>query len=83
MPRLLRSLCARVLLLGCALVIGCTGTTENRSINFSSDGKNVAFQHGRDGIFIANKDGSGLTKIALPDKDAIVAGMPLWAGFSP
>ena len=78
MHRLLR-LVAPVLLAGCsAVLIGCGGTFENRSINFSSDGKHVAFQRG-DGIYIANKDGKGLTKITPPDKDAIAVGMPEWA----
>ena len=67
------------MLAGCsAVLIGCGGTFENRSINFSSDGKHVAFQRG-DGIYIANKDGKGLTKITPPDKDAIAVGMPEWA----
>jgi hypothetical protein len=80
MPRLLRSPCAPLaLLIVCAaLPLGC-GTREDRAITFSAGGGQVGFQHGREGVFVADKDGGSLTKIFTPGKDVIAVGTPLWA----
>jgi len=68
-------------LFACAVILpGCGGTTrEDRSITFSAGGGQVGFQHGREGVFVADKEGGGLTKIFAPDKDTIAVGTPLWA----
>jgi hypothetical protein len=68
------------LLVSCVLtLLGCGGVREDRSITFSADGSSVGFQHGTDGVFVADKEGAGLTKIHAPDKDVIAVGTPLWA----
>ncbi len=81
MSRYLRPSCApAALLLGCVVVLfGCGGTREDRTITFSTAGDLVAFQHGREGVYVADKEGGGLTKIFTPDKDVIAVGTPLWA----
>ena len=81
MSRYLRPSCASAaLLLGCVVVLfGCGGTREDRTITFSTAGDRVAFQHGREGVYVADKEGGGLTKIFTPDKDVIAVGTPLWA----
>jgi hypothetical protein len=78
MLRLSRSACA---LLTCAAILtGCGGTgREDRTISFSTRGDNVGFQHGREGVFVADRQGGGLTKVFTPDKDVIAVGTPLWA----
>jgi hypothetical protein len=77
MTRLLRPPCAPLLLCVAAL-LGC-GTREDRTITFSTGGDRVAFQHGREGVFVADKEGGGLTKVFTPDRDVIAVGTPLWA----
>lgn len=62
------------------LVTGCAGgVREDRSIHFAPDGRQVAFQHGRDGIFISETEGAKPTKIFQPDADVIAVSSPLWS----
>jgi hypothetical protein len=62
-----------------ALLAGCTSPVrEDRSINWSHDGGSVGFQHGREGIFLADKDGQELTRIFQPDAGVIAMSTPLW-----
>jgi hypothetical protein len=76
MRRFPRPTCA---LIACvAALLGC-GTREDRTITFSTGGDRVAFQHGREGVFVADKEGGGLTKIFTPDQGVIAVGTPLWA----
>jgi len=65
----------------CAVLLpGCGGATrEDRSITFSTGGGQVGFQHGQEGVFVADKEGGGLTKVFMPDKDVLAVGTPLWA----
>lgn len=77
MTRLLRPSCAPLAL--ALLLFGCGGVREDRTITFSASGDQVGFQHGRQGVFVADKEGGGLTKIFTPDKDVIAVGTPLWA----
>jgi hypothetical protein len=80
MTRLLRPWCAPVLPLACAvLLLGCGGVREDRTITFSATGDQVGFQHGQEGVFVADKEGGGLTRIFTPAKDVIAVGTPLWA----
>lgn len=59
---------------------GCVaGVREDRTIQFASDGQQVAFQHGRDGIFVAETEGAEPTKIFQPDEDVIAVSAPLWS----
>jgi Tol biopolymer transport system component len=59
--------------------LGCGGVREDRTVTFSPDGNAVGFQHGRDGVFVADKDGGGLTRVFTPGKDVLAASTPLWA----
>jgi hypothetical protein len=52
---------------------------EDRAITFAPDGKQVAFQHGRQGIFIAETEDAEPTKIFQPDADVIATSAPLWS----
>ncbi len=62
------------------LLVGCNATVrEDRSITFAPDGKQVAFQHGRDGIFVVETEGAAPTKIFQPDADVIAVSAPLWS----
>ncbi len=75
MCRFLRPPCAPfALLLGCVIALFGCGTREDRTITFSTSGDRVAFQHGREGVFVADKEGGGLTKIFTPGKDVIAVG---------
>ena len=59
---------------------GCgTAVREDRTIPFATDGNQVAFQHGRDGIFVAETEGAEPTKIFQPDADVIALSPPLWS----
>jgi Tol biopolymer transport system component len=62
-----------VFLAGCAQAV-----REDRTITWASDGGSVGFQHGREGIFLAEKDGSNLTRIYQPDASVIATSTPLW-----
>jgi hypothetical protein len=61
-------------------VAGCgSPVREDRSINWSDGGASVGFQHGQDGVFLADKDGRKLVKIAQPDRDVIATSTPIWS----
>jgi Tol biopolymer transport system component len=69
------------LLFSTLLVAGCSASVrEDRTIAFAPDGKRVAFQHGREGIFLVETEGAEPTKIFQPDADVIATSAPL---FSP
>src|SRR5262249_51342542 len=78
MRSLMRSSCA--LIFGLLLAAGCQEVKEDRSINFASDGSQVGFQHGQDGVYVADIQGTGLKKIFQPTEDLIAVSSPL---FSP
>jgi hypothetical protein len=62
-----------------ALLVGCgQPVREDRSISFDASGRRVAFQHGREGVFVADGDGGGVRKIFQPGADDIAVGAPLW-----
>lgn len=68
------------LMCSAALLAGCTSSVrEDRTITFAPDGKQVAFQHGRQGIFIAEAEDAEPTKIFQPDADVIATSTPLWS----
>jgi Tol biopolymer transport system component len=79
MRRFLRGGYAPVVALA-VVIAGCgQPVREDRSINWSGDGKAVGFQHGAEGVFIAGKDGCNLTKIYQPGPEILVTSTPLWS----
>jgi len=52
---------------------------EDRSIHCSKGGESVGFQHGQEGVFLADKDGRKLTRIFQPDPGVIATSTPLWS----
>lgn len=71
----------RFSLLPLLLLAGCSsdGAREDRTIPFAVDGRHVAFQHGREGIFVAETEGAEPTKIFQPDADTLAVSTPLWS----
>lgn len=61
------------------LLAACAPVREDRTIEWSSDGTTVGFQHGRDGIYVADKNGATLERVFVPDKNVAAASTPLWA----
>jgi hypothetical protein len=66
------------ILCGCAssgLVVtgGCSGVRQDRTITFSADGTQVAVQHDRDGIFVADSETCDISKIFDPPRDIVAA----------
>jgi hypothetical protein len=60
-------------------LIACQPVREDRTIEFSGDGKDVGFQHGDDGVYVADSDGKTLRKIHDPGKEVIATSTPLFA----
>lgn len=58
---------------------GCQPVREDRSIHWSAEGQSVGFQHGPEGVFLADPDGGKLTRIFQPSADVIATSTPLWA----
>ena len=77
MRTLLGFVCA--LAVGLTLLASCSRVREDRRINFSADGKDVAFQHGEQGVFVAGGKGEGLKKIFQPDENTLAVSSPLYA----
>ncbi len=84
MHTFLRSRCAPawiVLSLLPIFIAGCgrAPVREDRSINFSNDGSGVGFQHGDEGLFLADNETGKLRKIFQPDSGVIATSSPLWS----
>jgi hypothetical protein len=59
--------------------VGCgQPVREDRTIQWSGEGKSVGYQHGQDGVFLADQDGGKLTKVFQPASDVIATSTPLW-----
>ena len=62
------------------LVVGCGETVrEDRSADWNRDGKTVAFQHDKEGVFVADKDGQAITRIFEPDASVLATSRPLYS----
>lgn len=77
---------SRAAFLLCFLVlwisIGCSSgepVREDRTIRFSGAGNAVGFQHGQDGVYIADRKNGSLRKIFTPDENTLAVSTPLWA----
>ncbi len=69
-----------LVLLGLVLLLaGCNAVREDRTIEFSAEADSVGFQHGDQGVFVADKDGGGLKKVFQPDADVLATSTPLWS----
>ena len=74
---------ARSLMLGLGIACVLAGcgqpVREDRSIPFRADGGQVGFQHGNEGIFLADPAGGAARKIFQPDADVVAVSTPLWS----
>src|SRR5262249_26198091 len=61
------------------LLAGCQPVREDRAVAWSPDGKQVAFQHGQEGIFIGGKEGEPPQKIFQPGPEVLASSTPLWS----
>lgn len=62
------------------LVAGCQPRVrEDRHINWSTQTGDVGFQHGEDGVYVAEGDDRRLEKIFDPGEDVIATSSPLWS----
>jgi hypothetical protein len=59
--------------------VGCDAVREDRTINISPSGNQVAFQHGADGIFIADPRTGELHRVFDPDRSIVAVSSPLWS----
>jgi len=70
----------RLVLLALGLAAaGCDAVQEDRTIEFSADAGSVGFQHGDQGVFVADKNGGGLKKLFQPGADVLATSTPLWS----
>ncbi len=67
------------MLLPLLFAAGCDPVQENRSINVSASGNQVAFQHGEDGIFVADPRSGELHRVFDPDRSIVAVSSPLWS----
>jgi hypothetical protein len=58
---------------------GCDPVREDRRIEFTASGDQVAFQHGSDGIFVADPKSGELHKVFDPDPSVIAVSTPNWS----
>src|SRR5580765_5600685 len=62
------------------VLAGCAEPVrEDRSADWGRDGNTVAFQHAREGVFVADKQGKTLTKIFEPDESVLATSRPLYS----
>jgi dipeptidyl aminopeptidase/acylaminoacyl peptidase len=67
-------------LIGLVLALsGCEAVREDRTIEFSPQADSVGFQHGEQGVFVADKNGGGLKKVFQPGADVVATSTPLWS----
>ncbi|MBI3860752.1 MAG: hypothetical protein HY290_02530 [Planctomycetia bacterium] len=74
MVRALSAVVVLVLACGC----GQQAVQEDRAIDWSRGGDTVAFQHDTEGVYVAGKDGTGLTRIFEPDASVLATSRPLY-----
>ena len=61
------------------LVVGCEPVREDRSADWGRDGNTVAFQHDKEGVFVADKEGRGIIRIFEPDATVLATSRPLYS----
>jgi hypothetical protein len=65
--------------IGLLFWVGCDPVREDRAINISPSGNQAAFQHGADGIFIADPRTGELQRVFDPDRSIVAVSSPLWS----
>ena len=74
---------ATLVLLAMLMSLGGSGcgqpVREDRSINWSQEGQGVGFQHGKEGVFLADQQGNKLRKIFQPGDGVLATSTPLWS----
>jgi Tol biopolymer transport system component len=62
------------------LAAGCgQGVQDDRSVNFSGDGKSVAIRSGKDGVFVVDPETGKPRRIFEPQSDLVAASAPMWS----
>src|SRR5579863_730974 len=78
-PNMLRAL-SILFALALLLLAGCGGTVrEDRAADWGRDGKTVAFQYDKEGVFVADKDGRAITRIFEPGASVLAMSRPLYS----
>lgn len=68
------AVCASVLL----VLTGCgEPVRQDRTIEFSADGKQVAFEHGTEGVYVASQSGTEVKRIFHPAPDVLATSRPM------
>ncbi len=52
---------------------------EDRTVQFSAAGENAGFQHGEDGVFVADRQTGDLVSVFKPGADVLATSTPLFA----
>jgi Tol biopolymer transport system component len=60
------------------VLAGCQPVREDRTVEWSRDGQDVGFQHGKEGVFVAGREG-GLENVYRPGPDVLATSTPLWS----
>jgi Tol biopolymer transport system component/tetratricopeptide (TPR) repeat protein len=68
------------LVVASAWLAGCgEPVREDRTITWSAQGDAVGFQHGEEGVFVADNEGAELLKVFQPGMDVLATSTPLWS----
>src|SRR5262249_4732878 len=60
------------------LAAGCgEAVEEDRGADWGRDGNSLAFQHGEEGVFVADRECQSLTRIFEPDETVLATGRPI------
>jgi hypothetical protein len=62
-----------------ASCVACQPVKEDRTVTWSAQGDSVGFQHGDEGVFVADREGRGLQRIYQPGPDTVATSTPLWS----
>src|SRR5215469_2515192 len=57
----------------------CQPVREDRTVTWSAQGDSVGFQHGDEGVFVADREGRGLARVYQPGPDVVATSTPLWS----
>jgi hypothetical protein len=66
-----------------AIAAACAGCAEpvreDRTVTWSAQGDSVGFQHGDEGVLVADREGQGLERVYQPGPDVVATSTPLWS----